>query len=204
VELILVRHGLPVREVALTGVADPHLNELGRRQAIAVGDYLGEERVDAIWTSPMTRARETAQPLAECLGLVPVVHDGLAEWDREAGEYIPIEELKATNDPRWQAMQTGEWTGGIDPLKFQARVVGAIDEIVGAHPRQRVAVFCHAGVLGTYLAHILGISRPGGFFHPAYTSIHRVIASSSGHRTVQSLNELTHLYGKNLLPTESL
>ncbi len=199
-DLILVRHGLPERLVAKNGTADPHLADLGIQQAAALGEYLASEVIDAIWTSPINRAIETAQPLANRLGLVPRVHNDLAEWDRNSDEYIPVEELKAKNDPRWQAMQTGEWTGGNDPRKFQAEVVEAIDNIIGVHGGQRVVVVCHAGVLGTYLSHILGIPRPGGFFHPKYTSIHRVVASSRGHRTVQSLNETTHLYGKNLLP----
>ena len=193
-DLILVRHGLPERVVAQTGPADPNLSETGRRQADALGHYLAKEQIDAIWTSPMNRARETAHPLAQRLNLVPVVHDGIAEWDRESAEYIPIEELKATNDPRWHALQTGEWTGNIDPREFQAGVVAAIDEIIRTHTGQRAVVVCHAGVIGTYLAHILELDKPGGFFHPEYTSIHRVIASSRGHRTIQTLNELTHLH----------
>ena len=199
-ELILIRHGLPERVVAQSGTADPHLDEIGTRQADALAQYLGAENIDAVWTSPMIRARETAQPLADRLSLVPRIHDDLAEWDKDSSAYIPVEEMKRTNDPRWQQMQTGQWTGDIDPLKFQSKVVGAIEAIIRAHTSQRVAVFCHAGVLGTYLAHILGIPKPGGFFHPDYTSIHRVMASSKGHRTVQTLNELTHLHGAGLLP----
>ncbi len=193
-DLILVRHGLPERVIAQAGAADPHLNETGRKQADALGEYLAAEHIDAVWTSPMNRARDTAQPLTERLRLVSRVHDDLAEWDRESAEYIPVEELKATNDPRWIALQTGEWTGNIDPLEFQSKVVAAIDQIISTHTGQRVVVVCHAGVIGTYLAHILQYAKPGGFFHPEYTSIHRVIASARGHRTIKTLNETTHLY----------
>ena len=97
-DLILVRHALPERLVVQTGAADPRLDAVGLRQAAELGEYLAGELIDAIWTSPMIRARETAQPLADRIGLVPRVHNDLAEWDRELPEYIPVEELKATND----------------------------------------------------------------------------------------------------------
>src|SRR5690349_6156027 len=102
-ELLLIRHALPVRidEGPGAGPADPALAELGRAQAEAVAEWLADEEVDAIWCSPMRRAQETAAPIAARLGLEVVVEDGIAEYDRESASYIPVEELKAANDPRW-------------------------------------------------------------------------------------------------------
>jgi 2,3-bisphosphoglycerate-dependent phosphoglycerate mutase len=113
------------------------------------------------------------------------VDDGIAEYDREASEYIPIEELKAEGDDRWR-----EIPEGLDD--FAKGVVVAIEDIVGRHPRQRVALVCHGGVINVYVAHILGIERQM-FFLPGYTSISRVWAASTGERSVESLNELSHL-----------
>lgn len=199
-ELVFVRHALPERVVVTEGTADPHLDQLGRRQAIAVGEFLAAGGIDAIWSSPMNRARETARPLADITGLNVQIDNDLAEWDRDSATYIPIEELRATNDPMWQKMLSGEWTGSQDPVAFQASVVAAVDRIVGSHPGQTVAVVCHGGVVNAYLSHILGLPKANGFFHPEYTSIHRVMASSKGHRSLLSLNELTHLHGRDLLP----
>lgn len=200
-ELVLVRHALPQRVELDTGAADPALAELGHRQAAAMAEYLSAEGIDAVWSSPMRRARETAQPLLDRTGLVAQIDDDLAEWDRDSSTYIPIEELKATNHPMWQAMVAGTWTGNQDPVKFQAAVVAAVNRIVAAHGGQRVAIVCHGGVISAYLAHILEVPRPGGFFHPEYTSIHRVLASAKGPRSLRSMNELTHLHGRDLLPT---
>ena len=55
------------------------------------------------------RARETAAPIAAAHGLDVEIVDGLVEYDVQADDYIPIEELKATNDPRWHAMVEGRW-----------------------------------------------------------------------------------------------
>ena len=199
-ELLIVRHALPLRVIVEEGAADPRLDELGHRQAEAMAEYLAAEGIDAVWSSPMARARETAQPLLDRTGLELGIDNDLAEWDRDSSSYIPIEELKASNHPMWQAMMAGEWVGASDPVTFQKNVVAAMNRIIDAHPGERVAVVCHGGVIGAYLAHILELPRPGGFFHPEYTSIHRVMASSRGHRTLRSMNELTHLHGRDLLP----
>ncbi len=199
-ELVIARHALPVRIVDANGPADPQLSEKGLAQADKLAEYLADERIDAIWVSPMRRARETAAPLAAKLDLTPIVDDRLAEWDRDSSTYIPIEELKATNDPIWQAMAKGEWHGSMDPEVFKTGVIAAFEQIISAHSGQRVAVVCHGGVVGAYLASVLGLPNTvGGFFHPEYTSIHRVMAAKSGERSMRCINEIAHLRGTGLL-----
>jgi probable phosphoglycerate mutase len=188
-ELLLIRHALPVRvdEGSVEGPADPHLSDLGRHQAEALADWLTTERVDALWCSPMLRARETAAPVAATLGLDIVFDDGLAEFDRDALSYIPIEELKAAGDPRWNEVPE-------QPEHFKAVVVETVERIVAAHPGQRVAIVCHGGVVNAYAGHVLGIADPL-FFLPTYTSISRVLAASTGERSISTLNESAHLRG---------
>jgi probable phosphoglycerate mutase len=186
-ELLLIRHALPVRidEGSVDGPANPHLAPLGVAQSEAVAAWLAEEEIHALWSSPMRRALETAAPLAAVLGLPITVDDGLAEYDRHADSYIPIEELKAAKDPRWFEVPE-------QPDEFKAEVVAAVERIVAAHPRQRVAVVCHGGVINAYTGHVLGVDDPL-FFLPEYTSISRVLAASSGERSIGSLNESGHL-----------
>lgn len=188
VELLLIRHALPVRIDECgpdAGPADPELAPRGREQAAALAAWLADERVDAIWSSPMRRARETAAPVGALLDLPVAVDDGLAEYDRHALSYIPIEELKAAGDPRWFEQPER-------PEDFVRTVVEAVERIVAAHPSQRVAVVCHGGVVNAYAGHVLGIDDPL-FFLPAYTSISRVLASASGPRSIRSLNETAHV-----------
>ncbi len=186
-ELLLIRHALPVRvDGGLhAGPADPHLAPLGVEQAEALAAWLATESVDAVWASPMRRAQETAAPVAAALGLPVVTHEGLSEFDREADSYIPIEELKAANDPRWYEVPER-------PEHFVAVVVDTIERIIAAHPGQRVAVICHGGVVNAYAGSVLGIDEPL-FFLPAYTSISRVLASAAGPRSIGSLNETAHV-----------
>jgi len=193
-ELLLIRHGLPVRRELEEGVADPELSEAGHAQAAHLAEYLAPERIDAVYASPLQRARQTAAPLATALGLPIAIEDDVAEWDRNSSEYVPVEELKAANDPRWQAMLRGEWTVHDEsPDEFHRRVVGAVERLVEAHSGQRIAIVCHGGVINGYLSEVLGLGVNQGFFYPNYTSIHRVAAARSGERSIVTVNETSHL-----------
>ena len=195
-ELVLVRHAEPMRIAAgeVEGPADPGLTDRGRHQAERLAAWLASEGVDAIVTSPLRRARETAAPLATATGLDPLVDDGVSEYDAASGEYIPIEELREAKDERWYATIEGRWAdvGGVDPHEFQRQVVPAVEAIIERFTGQRIAVVSHGGVINVYLAHVLGIDTLL-WFHPEYTSISRVLASRAGDRSVGSVNETAHL-----------
>lgn len=193
-ELLLIRHALPQRVEVVGRPADPPLADLGRRQAAALADWLGHESLRALYVSPLRRAIETAQPLAATTGLDPVVEDGVAEFDRHAEAYVPIEELKAANDPRWHELLAGGYfeNGAAEAAEFQRTVVDAIDRIVAAHRSQTVAVVCHGGVINAYVGHVLGLDD-FMIFEPTYTGITRIRASGRGHRMIVTLNEFPHL-----------
>ena len=198
-ELLLIRHGLPVRRELVDGPADPELSESGLAQAERLADYLAAESLDAVYASPLRRAHQTAMPVAGRRGLSITLVDGVAEWDRNSNEYVPVEELKATNDPRYAAMMSGEWTAAEETREeFHHRVVTALEALIDAHPGQRIAVSCHGGVINSYVGHVLGLPVGQHFFYPNYTSIHRIVASRRGHREVVTLNETAHLRGSGL------
>lgn len=202
-ELLVVRHALPIRVEGVDGPADPALAPLGHRQAEALADWLapagpdstGEAPITAIVVSPLRRALETAAPLAARLGLDPVVDDGVVEWDRHAPAYVPMEEMQAEDHPEWRAMVEGRWHDlGVDVLGFRDRVAAAFEAIVASHPGGRVVVVCHGGVINAWASHVLGLAEPV-FFEPTYTGVTRVLASRTGHRMLASLNETGHLRG---------
>jgi 2,3-bisphosphoglycerate-dependent phosphoglycerate mutase len=198
-ELLLVRHALPVRRELVDKPADPGLSAQGRAQAEHLATYLASEHLDAIYASPLQRAYETAATVAAPHSLEVLVCDGVAEYDRLSSHYIPAEELKAANDPRFDAIINGEWNGADETSdQFRARVISAIEELIERHSAQRIAVVCHGGVINGYLCHVLGLTNPRGFFYPNYTSINRVAASRSGARSVVTINETSHLRGTGL------
>ncbi|MEY2422922.1 MAG: hypothetical protein QOI95_2989 [Acidimicrobiaceae bacterium] len=194
-ELLLIRHALPVRIEGEEGTAaDPALAEVGHEQSRALADYLAGEHIDVLYASPLRRARETAEPVSARLGLAVVIDEELAEFDRHSHFYIPIEELKQEKDERWDDLVEGRWgaDGEVDPDTFKAVVVEAVERVITAHPGQTVAIICHGGVINAYFAHLLKLEFPM-FFEPAYTSISRVLASSAGQRQVKSINESAHV-----------
>lgn len=198
-ELLIIRHALPVRRELTEGAADPELSPDGHEQARRLADYLESEHLDAVYASPLRRARETAAPLAERLSMEVRISPGVAEWDQNSPEYVPVEELKAAGDPRWHALLAGEWTSDESEEDFRERVLDAVETIIRDHRGDKVAVVCHGGIINGYLSHVLGLGEfARGFFYPNYTSINRVAAASSGERSVVTLNETAHLRGTGL------
>ncbi|WP_304169754.1 histidine phosphatase family protein [Phenylobacterium aquaticum] len=186
-ELILIRHGLPIRSAATD---DPPLSPEGQDQARRVALWLAQEKIDAVCSSSMVRAVQTAEPFAAQAGHDVRLHHGIVEFDKGSGAYVPMEQLKREDYEAWKALAGGDH--GIDVAAFQSVVVQGMEEIIADHPGQRVAVFCHGGVINVWTAHVLGMA-PRLFFEPAYTSVHRYMCARGGQRNVLSLNETAHL-----------
>ncbi|GGU35398.1 histidine phosphatase family protein [Streptomyces coeruleorubidus] len=189
-ELLLIRHGLP-----LAGVFDPRLSPEGTAQAERLAAWLVHEDVDALYSSPYRRARETVAPLERLTGLTATVLDDLREWDTDVSQpYMPPEQIGA-DDPRAAALAEGRYEDFVPELDwdaFRARAGRAMDTILDTHPGGRVAVVCHGGITNTYLATVLGL--PTMFwFHPDYTSVSRVRRMPGGRIVLHSVNETAHM-----------
>ncbi|MGH8997557.1 MAG: histidine phosphatase family protein [Acidimicrobiales bacterium] len=195
-QLLLIRHGETLRVESATGIANPGLTEAGHEQARRLAAWLRDhEQVDHLVVSPLLRAGQTAAPVAEQLGLVAEVVDELAEFDAGASSYIPMEEMTSTAHPRLRAMVEGRWEefgASLDPVSFQQSTVERIDRLAAEHPAQTVAVVCHGAVINAYLGAVIGTPRLL-WFEPRYASIHRVLVSRGGVRSVETINETVHL-----------
>ena len=186
-ELVLIRHGLPERR---DDTSDPPLTEVGHDQARRVAGRLAREQIDAVFSSPMLRAVQTARPFIDATGHPLATREGVVEFDRGSGAYVPMEELKRDDYATWKAMADGDHD--IDIAGFQRAVVATLEEIIAGHPSKTVAVFCHGGVINVWTAHVLGMA-PRLFFEPGYTSIHRYLCARGGQRNIIALNERAHL-----------
>lgn len=190
-ELLLIRHGLPVREENPDGTpADPPLAPEGLAQAERLARWLAREPLEALYSSPLRRALETARPVEERCGLVARVEPGVIELDHREPSYVPLEELKATDYPAWQEQMRGFREG--DAAHFRAVVVETLERVIASHPGRSVAVTCHGGVINAWASHVLGLEQVF-LFEPAYASINRFRAARSGERGLVSLNETAHL-----------
>jgi 2,3-bisphosphoglycerate-dependent phosphoglycerate mutase len=149
--------------------------------------------VVGLYTSPMARALSTAAPLAAALGVTPTVVEDLREYDADAAHYVPIHEMARLDAGAWDRIRAGLLPAYVDVPAFTARVVGALEGLVTAHEgRATAVVVAHAGVINTWLAHLLGIARPLAF--PLdYAGITRVVAGRDGRRSVRTVNEIAHV-----------
>jgi probable phosphoglycerate mutase len=183
VELLLVRHGQAQRVDNDPNGADPSLSERGRLQAGALAEHLSVEDVDALWASPMQRARQTAEALALATGHTVQIDDRLAEFDRNHSSYHPPDPGAMTAEAIQAALD-----GMKDPA-FAAAVASVIDHLVAEHPGQRVAVVCHGGVIRQALAHLFGLPQLIDQTLVDYTSISRILVNRQGRVALRGFNE---------------
>ena len=192
-KIVLVRHGRP-DEGHAERPHDPPLAVEGRRQALAAAALLAREGIGRIVTSPLLRARQTADPLVERLGLAPDVVDGWAEADRHVARYRSVETLRAQGEAEWRRFLADpvRYMGG-DPDAFRGGVLGALAALIAGGPRdEHVAVFTHGLPINVVLSHALGLERIV-HFPPGYGSVTRLRARRSGTIGVVSVNETGHL-----------
>ena len=161
--LVLVRHG-EVEEDARRrcyGRLDVPLSPLGHEQAARTAEWIAGLSIDAIWASPLSRARDSARPLAAKLNLEPRLHDGLREIDcgqLEGMTYPEIRERHPQLYAEWRAASSGtRFPDGESYGDLHARVTATAAEIRAAHERATVAVVAHGGVHRALLADALGV-----------------------------------------------
>jgi len=197
VQFLFVRHALPLRSEPGEG-SDPHLSEQGVEQSRRLPDALARFRVNRLVSSPQRRAIQTAGPLAEKLGLAVEVEPRLAEYDRDLGHYVPIEQIARENPEEMARLAAGKLPSAVDEAEFTGRVIAAVEDLAAAGDRDdTVAVFSHGGVINVALHHILGTERLLAF-HVDYVSVTRILASRSGRLSVAAVNETQHVW--DLLP----
>ena len=159
--LLLARHGETDwnSERRWQGHADQPLNARGREQARALAAELAERSIDAVYSSDLLRARETAEIVAEQLGLEVRVDPALREVDVGSWSGLVHTEIEAS-DPdgfrRWQDGGKG-WEHGESYEEMGARVVAAVVSIAAAHPDETVLVVSHGGSIRACRAAAAGL-----------------------------------------------
>jgi hypothetical protein len=135
-ELILIRHALPLRVEKEDGSpADPPLSDTGREQARRLARWLSGEPLDVLYSSPLKRALMTAEYLAEVKGLNIQVEAGVAEFDRHSPIYVPLEELRAKDYERWRELVSGGFESLFNLKEFK-KIVLADQELQHHRPHR--------------------------------------------------------------------
>ena len=164
--LCITRHGETAwnQQGILQGWTDVTLNQLGRKQARAMAAAFNDAGFAAIWSSPLLRARETAEIIAPLIRLpFPKFHDGLMERHFGIFQGIPKAELAELNPVELQLIlkrnPAGHFMGGETMDEFADRILDALVDIGAANRGKRVLVIAHGWVMDVITRHVNGLPR---------------------------------------------
>jgi broad specificity phosphatase PhoE len=192
----LLRHGEPAVFGRLNGrLPGVGLSEKGRAEAAMQAGRLAGEKIEAIYSSPLQRTRETAEIISERLGLPIRYREDVIEIDY--GEWTGLTFDDIRRDERWQlwsrSRSIAAVPGGESWRQVQERVVGALFDLRQAHPDGSVAIVSHGDVIRAALLFALGM--PLDFYSRieiAFASLSTIRLDGAGIR-VSGLNEWPRL-----------
>ncbi len=176
---------------------DPPLSEVGEEQAKRLGQRFARQKVDAVYSSPLLRAQQTARVIAGSSALEIRTLDDLREVDMgdvqsDPGSYSEEKKLAVRESfnrrPTWDSFPGSEGSAAA-----RRRIVGALDRIVEECGGKRVAVVAHGMVIMTYVSYVLGLERDV-VFYPFNASI-TSIRGKGAQRVIWRLNDYAHLDG---------
>ncbi len=162
-EIDLIRHGESLfnRLGKVQGHTNSPLTDLGREQARRVGKVLRARGLEAVYTSDLARALETAQIIGDMLGFEPIVLEGFREIALGQWEGRPIEEIRredGRNLELWYSRPVEARIPGAESLgAFGERVLGTFQEVLSRHDEGRIALVSHGGVLSVIISCVLGL-----------------------------------------------
>jgi broad specificity phosphatase PhoE len=202
-KLYLVRHGQSAgnAEGRFGGHSPTPLSDLGKEQAEITARFLAKERINAIYSSDLIRAVQTAKPLAELLDL-PIIKTS-AFRERKVGvlEGLTFDESKAKHPKDYYALVNRDIqhviTGGESYRQLLRRATGVLREILQIHRGERVAVFSHTGAICFLTLHLLGAihrkTQTTPWLVTSNCGINRFEIRSRNNVRVMAINDTRHL-----------
>lgn len=192
----LVRHGETYANVEKVwhGRTDTPLTELGQHQARRLGEHFHHYmKPDAIYSSPLQRAKNTAESIASRFNLSVNLDPRLMEFDLGDWEGRTFDSLKESGDIVQQLIQNSDFTApnGESQNMVKKRVVEAIEEIYGLHKGQNIIVVAHGVTLGIALSHYIDNDTTNWFkYHKDNTSFSELCLNT---KKLLSFNNTAHL-----------
>ena len=202
VKLWLVRHGRTAwnAEGRIQGQVDLPLDEFGRQQAQHVADRLKSVAVAVLYSSPLQRARQTAEMIGAALNLSITFDDRLKEYDFGVLSGLTWTDVVAQHPELAQRWADDVWSMPIEGSEgraaFHSRIAAAMKAIVAAHDQQQVVVVSHGGAFAAYLTALLNLDvkrRHPFHFSNASLSVIEIDKRLIG---IDVLNDTCHLDGR--------
>ncbi|MFE4259905.1 bifunctional RNase H/acid phosphatase [Streptomyces sp. NPDC056883] len=200
---VLLRHGetalTPQKRFSGSGGSDPELSEAGRRQAAAVAESLAARgTIETVISSPLRRCRETAQAVADRLGLTVTVEEGLREVDFGAWEGLTFAEARERHPEdlqAWLDSPKAAPTGGGESFASATRRISATrDRLLAEHAGRTVLLVSHVTPVKILVRLALG-APPEALFRMELSaaSLSAVAYYADGNASVRLLNDTSHL-----------
>jgi len=197
--IILIRHGQTDWNAARRwqGSTDVPLNATGRGQARALAARMVPWPIDAIYSSDLTRASETAETLGRALNIKPVLDEGWRERALGVLEGMTRDEVQEKYADIVVSRMFIEAPGGETYSQVKDRVVAAFDRIMQNHSGQTCVVVSHSGTLRVLISYVLEL--PEKIYAPfslnGNTGISRIEITDGGHAQLTLLNDRSHIEG---------
>ena len=199
--LILIRHGESTwnRERRIQGQLDPPLSEQGHEQARRVAGRLARRRVEALYTSDLLRASQTAAPIATALGvearpMKELREIFLGDWEGlhtdELAQRFPEAWDAWTREPSWDVVPRGEGASA-----FEARVASALEHLFESHSQGDAIVVTHGGVIQIALHSVVGRPSHGLFPFRISNGSVSIVERRNGRMVIATVNDTSHLEG---------
>jgi broad specificity phosphatase PhoE len=200
-EIYLARHGQTEwnTQLVFRGRKDIPLNEMGHKQARALAGTLKDRNINAIYTSPLRRAVETAQPIATLLALEVVPVPGFIDVNYGEWEGVSHQEIK-----RRCAHQYAQWEQRPELVQFpqgetldevKERAFGALTDIVRVNPAGSVLIIAHRVINKVLLCTLLGLSTAHFWEIRQDTGCINVMEYSPDRFVLCAMNDTCHLKG---------
>jgi broad specificity phosphatase PhoE len=200
--IYLVRHGATDNNLArpprLQGCGlDAALSVEGRRQAQRTAEFLADRGLNVVYSSPLLRARQTAQAIAAASGLAVELVDEIIEVDIGQWEGMTWNEVERTHPKEYEAFLNDAglhpFLGGETLEQVRARVVPALNRLMEANLGRTVAIVAHNVVNRAYLAHLMELPLSCYRAIPQDNCGITVLRHRQGRTRLVTLNGLFHL-----------
>lgn len=196
--IILIRHGQTDwnLEGRWQGASDIPLNATGRAQARALAARLTTWPIENIYSSDLVRAVDTAQTLADAVGVELIIEKGWRERNLGELEGLTKGEIQEKHPHLALPRQFIEAKGGETYIQFKRRIVATFESIMAKHEGETTVVVSHSAALRVLVSYILEI--PDRIYAPfslgGNTGISRIVIED-GHAQLNLLNDTSHIAG---------
>jgi broad specificity phosphatase PhoE len=197
--IYLVRHGQTAwnKEEVFRGRTDVPLDETGLREAGSAGEYFRPIHIQAIYSSPLSRAWQTAQKIALIRPLPVEPLEGLIDMSFGAWEGHSLREVEETDGDRYRQWRDNphrvKFPGGETLEEVRVRAMAALEKVIHQHPEQTSVLVSHRVVNKVLICGILGLDNSHFWQIRQDTTAINLIQYRKGNYVLSLLNETCHL-----------